>query len=244
MDFTPKKPLHLFALLLFFLTILLLIISPILSFIGYFPTTEDIQLTEGVILLSSLTAIFLLIGTPLIWYAFVNNFNPSQLLTHLKLSTKNMSQTIFWAILAVIIMYAILFIIGITLTLINYKTNEITNIQDIAGNLSITSILFVTIFQSSSEEFFFRGFLFDKIQTQSTQRIAILGTALLFGIAHLSYGKIYPAIMTMIFGIILAVIVIKSQNLLSAILAHILYNGTSFAIFIIVQSYNIQAIIL
>ena len=244
MDFTLKQPLHLFAAILLSITLLLLIITPILSILGFYPTTADIPLNELIILISALITITLLIGTPLLWYALVNESNPKEILHHLKLSTKDLPKTIFWAFIAITIMYTALIIIGIILLAIGYNTTEITNIEDLANNLTLGSVLFIVLFQSTSEEIFFRGFLFNKITTISNQRIAIIATALLFGIAHLSYGKIYPAIMTAIFGVILAIVVVKSQNLLSAILAHIFYNGTSFALFFIIQTYNIQAIML
>jgi membrane protease YdiL (CAAX protease family) len=244
MDFTLKQPMHLFAALLLGITLLLLIITPILSILGFYPTTADIPLTELIILISALITIILLIGTPLLWYTLVNKSKPQEILHHLKLNAKNLPNTIFWAFIAITIMYAALIIIGIILMAIGYNTTEITNIEELANNLTLGSVLFIVLFQSTSEEIFFRGFLFNKITTISNQRIAIIATALLFGIAHLSYGKIYPAIMTTIFGIILGTIVIKSHNLLSAILAHILYNATSFALFFIIQTYNIQAIML
>ena len=244
MDFKISNPLHIFAGLLVGLTVVLLVVSPIFSFIGYFPTSEDIVLTETLILFSALTAIILLVGSPLLWYAFVNSFSPPKILEHLKIDFKSISQAVFWAIIAIALMYSILIGVGIVLTLTGYASNEITNVEEIASNLSIGSIIFITVFQSSSEEIFFRGFLFDKLEKESSQYAALMITATLFGIAHLSYGKIYPAVMTLVFGLILGWVVLKSKNLLSAIFAHILYNGLSFALFFIVQTYNVQAIMI
>ena len=105
-------------------------------------------------------------------------------------------------------------------------------------------MLFIVVFQSTTEEIFFRGFLLDKINTLAGKEIAILTTAILFGMAHLSYGKIYPALMTGVFGILLGYVVMKTKNLNTAIIAHILFNITSFALYIASQSLNLEALIL
>ena len=73
---------------------------------------------------------------------------------------------------------------------------------------------------------------------------AILTTGILFGIAHLSYAKIFPAIMTAILGILFAYIVIKTKNLNTAIIAHILFNLTSVTFYILGQTFNLEALIL
>lgn len=244
MDFSLKQPLHLFAALLLGITLILLTIIPIFSILGYYPTTEDVVLNEFIIIFGSIIAIALLVGSPLLWYLLVNNFNPKNILNHLQINTKELTNAVYWAFIAITTMYITLIIIGMILLAIGYETNKITNIEDLANNLTLGSVLFIVLFQSTSEEIFFRGFLYDKINSISNQRIAIIATALLFGIAHLSYGKIYPAIMTTIFGIILGIILIKSKNLVSAILAHVIYNGASFILFFIVQTYNIPAIML
>jgi membrane protease YdiL (CAAX protease family) len=105
-------------------------------------------------------------------------------------------------------------------------------------------MIFVIIFQSIGEEIFFRGFLLEKIESKAGINMAILITAVFFGLAHMSYGKIYPTIMPIIMGIILGVIVSKTKNLTAAIVCHMLFNFISFVMYLFVQSYNIQALIL
>jgi membrane protease YdiL (CAAX protease family) len=244
MDFSLKKPFHLFAAFLLGITIILLTIVPIFSILGYYPTTQDVVLNEFIIIFGAIIAIFLLVGTPILWYFLVNDFSIKEILKNLQINFKELPNAIFWAFIAITTMYIILILIGIYFMAIGYKSNEITNIEELANNLTLGSVIFIVLFQSTSEEIFFRGFLLEKFSKISNQRIAIIATAIMFGLAHLSYGKLYPAIMTTIFGIILGIIVVRTKNLLSAILTHVIYNGASFILFFIVQTYNIQAIIL
>ncbi len=93
--------------------------------------------------------------------------------------------------------------------------------------------------QPIAEEIFFRGFLLDKIEYYAGQNVAIFSTAILFGLAHMSYGKIYPVLFPMIMGVILAYIVIKTRNIYASIFAHITFNITSFIIYFAFKSFQL-----
>jgi membrane protease YdiL (CAAX protease family) len=246
MDFSFKKPLHLLALLIFASAIFFVIVSPILSFIGIFPTTQTagLELTEAVILISSLITILIFVGTPFIWYLLVNQLSIRKMLSSLQLRKTKLDEAILWGVLGAIIMFIIIIIIGYLLVILGVNQNQISNIQDLAGRLSIASMIFVILFQSVGEEIFFRGFLMKKLEGLSGKNTAILSTAILFGVAHMSYGKIYPVIMPIFMGIILGLIVYKTNNLMSAIVAHLLFNLTSFLMYLLAQSYQLSALIL
>jgi membrane protease YdiL (CAAX protease family) len=104
--------------------------------------------------------------------------------------------------------------------------------------------LILIIIQPIAEEIFFRGFLLDKFKNLFGKNIAIFFSSLLFGLAHLSYGNIYPAILTFIIGLLLAVLVVKTKNLYSSIIAHILFNLISFSIYILGRYFQILPLIL
>ena len=244
MDFSIKKPTHIFALLVLLFTLFLLILFPILSFFGNLPSAQDIELSESLIMIGSIITILIFIGTPFVWYLLVNKFSIREMLSSLKIRKQGLDMALAWAITTVTVMFAIMFVIGLILYQQGVIEEEITNIEELAGNLSLISMLFVVVFQSATEEIFFRGFLLDKLNSLAGKEIAILTTAILFGMAHLSYGKIYPAIMTGVFGILLGYVVMKTKNLNSAIIAHILFNITSFTIYTASQSLNLEALIL
>ena len=78
--------------------------------------------------------------------------------------------------------------------------------------------------------------MLDKINASAGKNIAIFSTAILFGIAHMEYAKIYPVVITFLMGIVLAYIVLKTKNLLSAIIAHVTYNIVVYVMYILASS--------
>ncbi len=67
-----------------------------------------------------------------------------------------------------------------------------------------------------SEELFFRGFLM--------KRIGILGSTVIFALAHFFYGSVANIVFTFFVGLVFAYLYKKSGSLLPGILAHAAYN--------------------
>ncbi len=239
MDFNYKKISHIFALLVLLFTFFLIIVIPILTFFGFFSSVdEEANITEVAILFGSVITVIIFIGTPFIWYLIVNEFKIKQMFKSVKLTFNRIDEAFLWGIVAAVSMFVIVIAIGFLLYAsgIVDQDTEISNVDDLASNLSIFSMVFIIVFQSISEEVFFRGFLLEKIDTFAGKNLAILITAILFGLAHMSYGKVYPVIMPMIMGVLLGYIVFKTKNLLAAITAHMLFNLGSFILYLFAQS--------
>ena len=235
MDFDIRKPSHIFAALILSVTFFLIIIMPILSYfdasvpseigeMAQFP--ELIQILFEIILLTiQLTlVIVLLIFFPIIWYAVVNRLRLREIFNRLKLRLEGIDVAFLWGILSAIIMFVVVFVVGIILVLLGQNTEELSNVSDLEQLFSFPSLLLLVAIQPIAEEIFFRGFLLEKFESSAGAPIAILTTSVLFGLAHMSYGKIYPVILPIVFGIILGYVVIKTKNLYSAIIAHIIFN--------------------
>ena len=122
-----------------------------------------------------------------------------------------------------------------------YDPNELSNIPDIQRLFSPITIFFIVGIQPIGEEIYFRGFLLEKIERYGGNWFSIAITATLFGIAHFSYGKIFPAMMPIVMGIVLGFIVYKTKNLYSAIVAHVAFNLTSLSLSYIGQEIMEQA---
>ncbi len=235
MDFTIKKPTHIFALFLLVISFLLVIINPIYQFFTPLETTSTID-EITLVFFSLILAIVIFIIIPLIWYFLVNKLSFKEILFRIKLRKEGIDMAIFWGIISMIAMFVIMFVIGILLTFYGVNLEGSSNITDFEQIFSLPSIFFIVAFQPISEEIFFRGFLLDKISSLAGRETAIVVTSLLFGIAHLTYGNIYPAIMTGILGLILAYMVVKTKSLTTAIVAHIFFNVASVTLYIIGQS--------
>jgi len=250
MEFTIKKPAHLIALFFLTLSFLILIIFPIISFflpvatipdyLDQFPSTVQVAIEILTLLIQLVIAFFLLLIVPLLWYVLVNKINLKEILSRIKLTKQGVDIAILWGFILVVFIFMILLGIGFLLTQLGVNTDNISNITEISKIFSPISLFILTIIQPIGEEIFFRGYLLEKLTTLSGKTSAILITGVLFGLAHLSYGNIYPAIMTGIIGIFLAILVIKTKNLYASIFAHILYNITSLTLYFISMNYVSQ----
>jgi len=249
MDFTIKKPTHILALIILVVAFAVIILLPVYSFFNTPLSIESTQIDEtsgifrlfveiiALVLQILIVAIGLFIIVPYIWYKLVNKISFKEILFRIKLRKEGIDMAIFWGIISMIAMFVIMFIIGIVLTIYGANLEESSNITDLEQIFSLPSIFFIVAFQPIGEEIFFRGFLLDKISSLAGRETAIVVTSILFGMAHLTYGNIYPAIMTGILGLILAYMVVKTKSLTTAIIAHIFFNVTSVTLYIIGQSF-------
>jgi len=248
MDFNFKKPSHLFVLFLILVTFAFIIVMPILSFFGIISSTQSTQDIETfseslffqafLLVFQLLIVIGLLIIIPFIWYYIVNHYKLRKIFERLKLTFENIDIAFLWGIVATILIFLIFFAIEFLLIVLGVNPNDLGNIQDLEKYFTPASLFILVSVQPIAEEIFFRGFLLDKIGTFAGQNIAIFSTAVLFGIAHMSYGKIYPVLFPMIMGVLLAYIVIKTRNIYASIFAHIFFNVTSFIFYFAFKNFQ------
>lgn len=249
MDFDYKKPSHLIALLLILLTFIFIIIIPVLTFFGIISSLQSTQVADTLseslffqsflLVFQLLIVIVLLIIIPILWYLIVNRYELRKILTKLKLTSENIDIAFLWGIIATILIFLIFFVIEFLLIYLGFNPEDLGNIQDLEKLFTPASLLFLVSIQPIAEEIFFRGFLLDKIESFAGQYFAIFSTAVLFGIAHMSYGKLYPVLFPIIMGILLAYVVIKTRNIYASIFAHILFNVTSFIFYFVFKNFQL-----
>jgi len=249
MDLNLKKPLHLVALLGVIGSLTLFIGYPLLSIFSstqipplYTPSMTPLQRLTMEISLLFTQFLFVFAGlivVPLLWYKLVNQISLKEMFTRLQLKREGLSNAILWGFITVIIAFAITMSIGL-LYMFFTKTDpsKLSNIPDLQQLFSITSLYLLVSVQPFCEEFFFRGFLLEKITKRRGPVIAILITSILFGISHLSYTYAYAALIAVILGVLFAVVVIKTKNLYSAIFAHTLINIASLTLYFFGKSFG------
>jgi len=237
MDFNIKNPLHILAFILLMATFLIIVVMPILTFIGIFPSTQSVEnqqiseslraLSEAIFLILQLVLVFgLLVIIPILWYVIINKCNLKEVFLRLKLKLENIDLAFLWGIFAAVIIFVIIFAVELILIRLGQNPQDLSNIPDLQKLFSWPAMFFLVAIQPIAEEIFFRGFLFEKIENFAGGAIAIFITAFLFGLAHMSYGKIFPVVMPILMGLILGFIVYKTKNLFSSIIAHIVFNIT------------------
>ena len=237
MDFSFRKLSHIGVFILLIVSFLVFIVAPILSFFGFtssYTGSDSIRVGEVFLLIIQFILVFILfVLIPLLWYRVVNHFDKQKIFDSIKLKVENVDLVLVWGVITAIIAFIVIVSIGIVLNFFGFDVSKSSNITDLKHFFSIPSMMILIVVQPFAEEFFFRGFLLDKLTGVLGSANAIIITSILFGLAHLSYGNIYPALMTGIVGFILAILVVRTKNLYTSIIAHILFNIISFSIYFI-----------
>lgn len=233
MDFNFEKLSHIFVLLLLLISFFLIFLLPIITFFIALDTTkllDTVDIPEIVAIQSQLLVIAVFIFVPFAWYYIVNKSSLKQILSRIKLVSQNIDKAFLWGLLSAVVIFFVIFVIEVALIQFGIKPQDLSNFPELQKLFSWPTMFFLVAIQPIGEEIYFRGFLFDKIENFAGGAFAVVITAVLFGIAHMSYGKEIPVIMIILMGLVLGYIVYKTRNLYSSIIAHIAFNITSFAL--------------
>jgi membrane protease YdiL (CAAX protease family) len=233
MDFDFKKASHIFALLILLISFILIFLLPMFTFFIALDTgklLDTIDIPEIVAIQSQLLVIAIFIFVPFAWYYFVNKASLKEILSRIKLVSQNIDKAFLWGIVSAAVIFLIIFVIEIVLIQAGIKPQDLSNFPELQKLFSWSTMFFLIAIQPIGEEIYFRGFLFDKIENFAGGAFAVVITAVLFGIAHMSYGKEIPVIMIIIMGLVLGYIVYKTRNLYTSIITHVLFNITSFTL--------------
>jgi membrane protease YdiL (CAAX protease family) len=249
MDFNFKKPTHFLAFLGLLSALFLFVIYPLIAVFSvtqipslYTPSMTPFQKLTLEIALLFFQFLFVIAGfilVPLLWYKLVNKISLKEMFARLSLRKEGLPNAILWGFITIIIAFGSTMIIGLAYLFFT-KTNPSTmsNIPDLQTMFSVPSLYLLVTLQPFCEEFFFRGFLLEKITKVGGTTIAVVTTAVLFGISHLTYTYAYTAIIAVVLGLLFALVVLKTKNLYSAIFAHTLLNITSLTLFFFGKSFG------
>jgi membrane protease YdiL (CAAX protease family) len=247
MDFDVKKPIHLFALLCVLGSLLLFVGYPLISlfFPSQVPPLYNQSMTPLQKISFEITLLFVqflfvfagLILVPLLWYLLVNRFSFREAMARMQLRREGLLNAILWGIITVAVAFACTIAIGYAyLYLTKINPSDLSNIPDLQQLFSIPSLYLLVTLQPFCEEFFFRGFLLEKLTKKFGITIAVATTSLFFGISHLTYTYAYTAVIAVLLGVLFALVVIKTKNLFSAIFAHTVINIISLTLFLLGKS--------
>lgn len=243
MDFTFKKPTHVIALLGLSGSLLLFIGYPLFSlfypmqipslYTEYMTPFQKITLEASLLFVQLLFVFISFIVVPIIWYSFVNRLSLKEILVRLQLRREGLGTALLWGFITIVTAFLITMVIGLVyMYLTKIDPSTLSNIPDLQQFFSLPSLYLLVIIQPFCEEFFFRGFLFEKTTKLGGSIFAVVITSILFGISHLSYTYAYAAVIAVILGLLLSFVLLKTKNLYSAIFAHTLINVASLTLFI------------
>ena len=104
--------------------------------------------------------------------------------------------------------------------------------RDVINNVALMTLAGIVAigFAPICEEIFFRGFLFPGMVRPWGVIAGVLASGLLFSMAHIS-GSLHKTIVPIfIIGAVFAAAYYRSGNILTPILAHLVFNSLSFAL--------------
>ena len=259
MQFDHSNPRHIIAAIMVLCSITIFVILPIISYaipISDINNVEQISeltfINPIILILSEIIlfilqiriAVFFLVFVPILWYKLVNDFSASSIFKELKLSIKKIDQPIIWGTITAIIALGIVVILSQLLIYLGIASENASNIQDIELYFSAPVMLLLITYQPIAEEIFFRGFLLDKFTKISNVYIAIIITSLFFGIAHISNGNVVPAVLISCIALVFGYAVVKTNNLMTGIIGHIIFNVISYVLYLIGKEAITEALIL
>jgi len=248
MDFDIRKPRHVLALIFLAVSVFLLIVYAAISYFQPFPSSSGIGNYTGimkilieiyVLAFSLLFVIILMVIVPIIWYILVNNLRLPEIFQRLRLHREGLGSALTWGVVTVIAALVLSVAMDLLLLQFGFDTSKLSNIPQLEQLFSLPTLLVLVTVQPIAEEIFFRGFLLEKISGMTRPWIGVVVSAVLFGIAHLSYGMLYTAAMATVLGLLFGIVVMRTKNLYSSITAHILVNVTSITLFFLGKSLGV-----
>jgi uncharacterized protein len=108
-------------------------------------------------------------------------------------------------------------------------------VTSIAQQLPVPiAVLTIAVLAPIAEELFFRGFVFNAWEREYGTRKALIGAALLFGIAHVPGGTPLAVVIVLLLGFVLTAVYAWTRNLATTIGIHAAFNLASvLALFLV-----------
>ncbi len=115
---------------------------------------------------------------------------------------------------------AIVFLGGLVSILAYFAgINDAYKVAEKVEGFGVFLIFMAVFFVPLSEELFFRAFL--------TQRIGIVPSAIVFGLAHFSYGSVVEILGAFVIGLVFGYFYVRNKSISQNILAHVIFNVCS-----------------
>lgn len=119
--------------------------------------------------------------------------------------------------------FTALFILGLASMAVGFSDQQ--KVSERVMELPLAILALAVLVAPVTEELFFRAFL--------SPRVGILLSAVLFSIAHFSYGSVIEVVGVLFVGLLLGAVYRMSKSLLPCIAVHMAYNLLSIALTLI-----------
>ena len=170
---------------------------------------------------SSVALSLLLLTFPFAWLRFVKRKTFDESIPELMVTKEKWLLNIG---LGIVVTLFVLYPLMIAEVLI-FNALGVTDIQNV-GETILNAPIWLAIFAFAvapiCEEMFFRGFL--------VSRLGVIGSSLLFMLAHYSYGSITELVGAFTIGILFALLFKRTKSIVSVAAAHVLFNLISISV--------------
>lgn len=135
---------------------------------------------------------------------------------------KSIMRTILFSFLGFALVVCVMIALALVLSFFGFADNQ--KVFNVLQKVPIWILPFAVIIAPITEEMLFRAAL--------VPRIGIVGSSILFGIFHFSYGSVMEIFGTIAIGLLLGWIYKKSESIIAPILIHFCFNAiTIIAVF-------------
>jgi uncharacterized protein len=234
MAFNIRKPGHILGLILFLFSFYLFFIDPLLGFLKVFSFASVLGINNFIFF--GILVILLFFIIPFAWYFLIDGYSFEKMFEKLSLHGEGIDIAFLWGVIAALLMFLTTIVFSFVLIyFMNVNQESLKTVLETAAGLSAISMIIIFI-QTIAAEIYFRGFILEKINSFAGKNIAVVITAVLYGVLHLSYGNFYPAVLPIFLGLILGYVVVKTKNLYSAMFAQIFFNLIVFITYGLAQT--------
>ena len=189
---------------------------PVAALLIFFLYTASVSMFFNSIVLS-----LFLLGFPFAWLRFVEKKTFNESLQLLMVTRKGfLWNALLGFCLTLFLFYPIMFLEVVILKLVGIT--DVSNVSEIIRKAPLWLAVFSFTVAPVAEEFFFRGFLLP--------RIGIVASAVLFGLAHYAYSSVAEFLGAFTIGLLLGILLLRTRNIVSVIVAHITFNLISILI--------------
>ena len=177
---------------------------------------EPGEITSDALFTGILMNLVILVLPAIFYVAMVHDGGPRGALDRLGVHMRQAPRALlvgFGSALAVLVLIAVL---SYAVEGAEVEIPENERALQIARSLSVAGAFGIAVGAAVSEEVFFRGFL--------QPRVGLIGQAVLFSAAHLSYVNVLEVVVTFALAIVFGLIYRQTGSLLAPIASHFLFN--------------------
>ncbi len=177
-------------------------------------------------MIEDLVIVFFFIIFPLFWLRIIKKFNWKKIQKELVPYSKDIKKELIGSVKLFFALLIMFVLISFVLTLLGL--NDLEKVSEVIALNMQNAVFFIVLMGVLVffEEFFFRAFLIN--------RIGIVPSSLLFGIAHIGYISIAQIIGAFALGLLLAYWFKQNKSIVQNYLGHLLYNLFAIGLYVLV----------